>query len=205
MTCPPATRTIRVLPAQEYRRERWANGGGWTRHIASASDSGGNLLWRLSIAELSVDADYSPFPGLQRHQVLLQGEGIVLEVQGSPPRRIEPPFGQVSFPGHLPARCTLPGGPVHMLNLFHRPERIELSLWRRPLVGSMYFFPAAGETWALHLLGGHARLEGGGPGAYLDQGDTALLGHAGTDTPRVAVEGGGELLVARLRDTAPGS
>jgi uncharacterized protein len=199
MTGSMTTEAIEVLPAQEYRRERWPNGGGWTRQIASARDEGSGLLWRLSIAEITSDADYSRFPGLDRHQVLLQGEGIALEVEGAPVRRVEPPFGEASFPGHLAVRCTLLGGPVHMFNLFHRPDRFETSLWRRPLVGAMYFFPAADEIWALHLLSGQAELEGGGAGHLLEQGDTALLGSSGTAAGRVSLEGGGEVLVARLR------
>lgn len=193
------TDAIEVRPAQDYRRERWVNGGGWTRQIASARDAGGDLLWRLSIAEITSDADYSLFPGLARHQVLLRGQGVELDVEGAPLRRVEPPFGQVAFPGDRAARCTLLDGPVHMFNLFHRPDRFAVELWRRPMVGPMFFFPAAGETWALYLLSGQAELEGGGPGRYLDQGDSALLGSPAASGGRVLLEGGGEVLVARLR------
>ena len=43
----------RVIPANEYRRERWRNGLGWTREIhASMPASGGAWDWRLSIAEI---------------------------------------------------------------------------------------------------------------------------------------------------------
>lgn len=198
MTDPTTLEAFEVVPAQEYRRERWANGNGWTREVASATEAGSGLLWRVSIAEIIHDASYSAFPGLERHQVLLQGEGIVLAVEGSPPQRVEPPFGQVSFPGHLAAHCELLGGAVHMFNLFHRPDRFELALWRRPLVGPMYFFPAAGETWALYLLAGQAELTGGGQSRFLDQGDTALLGTNGTAAGRLMLEGGGEVLVVRL-------
>lgn len=194
---------IALLPAEEYRRERWPNGAGWTRQIASASEAGTGLLWRLSIAEITSAASYSLFHGLQRHQVLLQGDGIVLELDGAPAQRAEPPFGQVSFPGELPARCTLLGGPVHMFNLFHRPDRFDLSLWRRPVVGPMYFFPASGETWAMHLLSGQAELGGRGGGCTMQQGDSALLGAAGGCPGRVSLEGGGEVLVARLTPRAP--
>jgi len=198
MTGSDAGDGVAVLPAEEYRRERWPNGAGWTRQIASATEAGSGLLWRLSIAEITADASYSLFPGLHRHQVLLQGDGIALALDGAPSQRVEPPFGQVAFPGHLPARCTLLGGPVHMFNLFHRPDRFDLALWRRPVVGPMYFFTGEGETWALHLLSGQARLGGRRDGRAMQQGDSALLGAVGTGPGRVPLEGGGEMLVARL-------
>lgn len=189
---------IALLPAEEYRRERWPNGAGWTRLIASASDAAMGPLWRVSIAEITTDCSYSLFPGLERHQVLLQGEGIALEIGGAPAVRIEPPFGQVAFAGHLPVGCTLLAGPVHMFNLFHRPDRFNVTLWRRPVVGPMYFFPAEGETWILHLVSGGAQLGGRQEGYPMQQGDTALLGAPGACPGRVPLEGGGEMLVARL-------
>src|SRR3546814_13266738 len=54
----------RVIAANEYRRERWRNGLGWTREIpAHRPDPGGDWTWRLSIAQLDRD---SPFLELGR-------------------------------------------------------------------------------------------------------------------------------------------
>ena len=45
---PPSSR---LIPANEYRRERWKNGLGWTREIVRMPDSDA-WDWRLSIAEI---------------------------------------------------------------------------------------------------------------------------------------------------------
>lgn len=205
MIAPGLPGGIQWLPANEYRRERWPNGAGWTRHIASATDADARLVWRLSIAEIARDADYSLFPGMRRHQVLLQGDGLSLTVGEGPGHRLEPPHGSICFPGDVPARCTLAGGPVHVLNLFHRTGLLHATLWRRPVVGPMYFFPGAGETWALHLLAGRAEL-GEAPGSrVMERGDTAVLGAGdgeATGPGRVPLLGGGELLVIRLSPAA---
>ena len=65
------------LPACHYRRERWRNHQGWTREILRVPDAEG-FHWRASIAEIGQDTLFSPYPGYQRVQVLLQGEALRL-------------------------------------------------------------------------------------------------------------------------------
>jgi uncharacterized protein len=85
MACMPVAQTESfVIPANEYRRERWRNGLGWTREIlqrriddAPASDAA-PWDWRLSIAEIERDAAFSAFPGIDRELVLLAGNGVRL-------------------------------------------------------------------------------------------------------------------------------
>ncbi len=57
--------TSRVIPANEYRRERWRNQLGWTRQIATGGRDDQDWDWRLSIAEIERDAPFSPFPGIE--------------------------------------------------------------------------------------------------------------------------------------------
>ncbi|QWN00295.1 HutD-family protein [Xanthomonas sp. MLO165] len=68
----------RVIPATEYRRERWRNQLGWTREILRLGDADAWSL-RLSIAEIEQDAAFSAFPGIDRELVLLQGNGMRLQ------------------------------------------------------------------------------------------------------------------------------
>src|SRR5690554_7232628 len=70
-----------VLPANEHRRERWHNGHGWTRAIMAWPD-GAAWHWRLSVAEIEQPAPYSPFPGVDREQFLLEGHGLRLGFGG---------------------------------------------------------------------------------------------------------------------------
>ncbi|KQQ74497.1 HutD-family protein [Xanthomonas sp. Leaf131] len=68
----------RVIPATEYRRERWRNQLGWTREILRLGDADAWSL-RLSIAEIEQDAAFSAFPGIDRELVLLHGNGMRLQ------------------------------------------------------------------------------------------------------------------------------
>ncbi|MCE4373712.1 HutD/Ves family protein [Xanthomonas hortorum] len=67
----------RVIPATDYRRERWRNQLGWTREILRLGDADAWSL-RLSIAEIEQDAAFSAFPGIDRELVLLHGNGMRL-------------------------------------------------------------------------------------------------------------------------------
>ncbi|NIJ79916.1 HutD/Ves family protein [Xanthomonas cannabis] len=68
----------RVIPATDYRRERWRNQLGWTREILRLGDAEHWAL-RLSIAEIEQDAAFSVFPGVDRELVLLHGNGMRLQ------------------------------------------------------------------------------------------------------------------------------
>ncbi|NIJ89143.1 hypothetical protein FHR49_001944 [Xanthomonas campestris] len=68
----------RVIPATDYRRERWRNQLGWTREILRLGNAEHWAL-RLSIAEIEQDAAFSAFPGVDRELVLLHGNGMRLQ------------------------------------------------------------------------------------------------------------------------------
>ncbi|PPU08989.1 HutD/Ves family protein [Xanthomonas arboricola] len=68
----------RVIPATDYRRERWRNRLGWTREILRLGHVDAWAL-RLSIAEIEQDAAFSAFPGIDRELVLLHGNGMRLQ------------------------------------------------------------------------------------------------------------------------------
>lgn len=185
-----------VVPANEHRRERWRNGLGWTRAIAAWPD-GPDWRWRLSIAEIEQVAPYSPFPGVDREQVLLEGEGLRLRFDDGQTLDLAPPCGQARFAGERPVTGEPVAGRAVAFNLMWRRDAVRADLWRRPLVGPMLFFADADETWALYLLGGQARFDDASGLPPLEQGDLALL--ASPVRRRFLLDGGGELLVIRLR------
>ena len=187
----------RVVPANEYRRERWRNGAGWTREIA-AEPEGGEWSWRLSIAEIEQDAPFSRFEGIDREIVLLSGNGVRLRFDDGMVHALEPPHGRLRFSGEAGVFGELIDGPTQDFNLMWRRDRIDAQLWHRPLVGPMVIFADAGTTWAVHLLAGRARFADDSGLPALEAGDTALL-RAGDTRLRHVLDGGAEVLLAQLR------
>ena len=190
-----ATANSTVIPANEYRRERWRNGLGWTREIHAAGDP---WQWRLSIAEIDQDAPFSSFPGVDRELVLLSGNGMRLRFDDGESTLLEPPHGRLRFAGERAVTGELVDGPTQDFNLMWRRDAIDAQLWHRPLVGPMVIFAEAGTTWAVHLLAGQARFADDSGLPDLQAGDTALL-VAGEQRLRHVLDGGGEVLVVRLQ------
>jgi len=187
----------RVIPANEYRRERWRNGLGWTREIharRAAPDTAWD--WRLSIAEIEHDAPFSAFPGVDRELVLLHGNGLRLRFDDGEACLLHPPCGRMRFAGERSLVGELVDGPTHDFNLMWRRDAITAELLHRPLVGPMVFFAEPGTTWALHLLAGEARFDDASGLGGMQAGDTALLEEP--ERTRYLVDGGGELLAIRL-------
>ncbi|MCD9029250.1 HutD family protein [Luteimonas sp. BDR2-5] len=210
-----ATRpALRIIAGNEYRRERWRNGAGWTRAIHAQPDSRSRVgtalrpgpdagqpadwIWRLSIAEIEFDGAYSRFDGVEREQVLLSGNGLQLHFDDGATRDLLPPHQALRFAGERAVSAGLVDGRVEVFNLMWRRDAVDVRLWRRPLVGAMVLFVDPGTTWAVHLLGGHARVDGVAS-ASLAGGDTALLEAPGRRTRHV-LDGGGEVLLARIGD-----
>lgn len=195
---------VTLLPAEGYRRVPWRNGGGWTLEIHCEPPGAETFDWRASIAAIDADRPYSPFPGCDRTQVLLHGEGLDLQLGDTDaPQPIRPPAGRLDFSGDQSAHARLVDGPVQVFNLIHRRDRVHATLWQRPLVGPMLFLPDARIDWLVFLAAGRAHLRGTGETRELTPRDSLLLRPRPGD-PRLVLDGGGDLLLVRLEPAAPG-
>jgi hypothetical protein len=188
---------VTLIPGNEYRRERWKNGLGWTREILRSPDAGDDWDWRLSIAEVDKDGPFSAFPGVDRELVLLAGEGMRLRFEDGEHVDLLPPHDRVRFAGERALQAELISGPTQDFNLMWKRDRVQASLLHRPLVGPMLFFAEEGVHWAVYVMGGRARFKDQKPSQMLEQGDTALIDASGTG--RMLIEGGGELLLVRIQ------
>lgn len=191
---------ISLLPANEYRRERWKNGLGWTREILRSPEDGDSWDWRLSIAEVDKDCPFSVFPGVERELVLLTGAGMRLNFDDGETVELTPPHDRHRFSGERALSAELISGPTQDFNLMWRPARVEATLLHRPLVGPMLFFAEPGVRWVVHVMGGRAHFKDQLRRLQLEQGDSALIEPQHGKTGRVILEGGGELLLVRIAD-----
>lgn len=188
----------RLIPANEYRRERWKNGLGWTREIVRVPDTEA-WNWRLSIAEIERDAAFSAFPGVDRELVLLRGNGLRLVFDDGRIVELMPPHERLRFAGEDALTGELVDGVTHDFNLMWRRDRVRTELLHRPLVGPMLFFTEPGVHWVVHLIAGQAVFDADSGLGHLWAGDTAVL-VSGEERMRYALQGGGELLAIRIED-----
>jgi environmental stress-induced protein Ves len=113
---------MEIIRFAETRSEPWRNGGGVTRELAShpkaASAQDGAWDWRVSIADLTKAGDFSAFPGMERVVTVVDGELLLLTVDGAEhPLEKYRPF---RFSGDAAANGALPTGDIRNLNVITR-------------------------------------------------------------------------------------
>jgi environmental stress-induced protein Ves len=107
----------RILRSSDYQRMPWKNGGGTTTEIWKQNAADGALLWRLSIADVASDGPFSEFPGLDRWIMVIEGNGMELDIAGQGLCRIQQLFEPLAFSGDAKTDCRLLGGPIRDFNL----------------------------------------------------------------------------------------
>jgi environmental stress-induced protein Ves len=113
---------MEIIRFAELRSEPWRNDGGVTRELAShpkaASAQDGAWDWRVSIADVSKAGDFSAFPGMERVLTVIDGELLLLTVDGAEhPLEKYRPF---RFSGEADAHGALPTGDIRDLNVITR-------------------------------------------------------------------------------------
>jgi len=95
----------------------WRNGLGTTVEMAREDMADGSgFAWRLSMADVTSDGEFSNFSGYDRCLLLLEGNGLTLDCAGSV-QRLEEPLQAARFRGEDPTFATLHDGPVKDFNI----------------------------------------------------------------------------------------
>lgn len=104
----------------------WKNGGGSTTEIACWPPGAGidDFGWRISIARIAQAGPFSVFAGVDRSITLLDGDGVLLHVEGRE-HSLQTALSPFAFSGDAAVDCSLPGGPSHDFNVMTRR-----GLWR---------------------------------------------------------------------------
>ncbi|MCR1785681.1 HutD family protein [Nocardioides carbamazepini] len=186
------TTSTTITRAGDLRRVPWRNGQGMTTEIALGGDPD-DFGWRVSLAEVARSGDFSPFPGIDRIIVLIEGAAMTLHLPGhTQVLRPDEPFG---FDGGVPVRCTVEQ-PTRDLNVMTRRGVARATLDVRVLAEDAppVVVPASG-TVVLVVLDGTVRLA---PGTTLETGDVAV-----GDEP-VVLSGVARVAVARIESAEAG-
>ncbi len=83
---------MRIQRFDEHRAMPWANGLGTSFEVASDRNVDGVWTWRVAIAPVVLDGPFSVMPGVDRHLVVINGEGMTLSIDGE---IVECPLGRV--------------------------------------------------------------------------------------------------------------
>lgn len=121
---------LRYIPRSSYAIEPWKNGLGSTDIVAEARIDGGpaagwdGLVWRLAQTEIPSALAFSDHTGYDRHQVVIEGEGLFLDTAEAT-IDLSRPLKPVQYGGELKIVSRLENGPVKVLNLMiNRTEAV---------------------------------------------------------------------------------
>jgi len=113
---------ITRLDPSQYRRTPWKNGGGVTVDIAGQDE-----VWHFGRTPITAPGPFSDYAGFDRLQVLVAGQGLVLDTPGGE-IDVRTPFEPVRFGGETPIVSRLEAGPVEVVNLIGARTKVRIAL-----------------------------------------------------------------------------
>ena len=114
---------IHLFERAQLHASPWKNGGGVTREIACHPPQAGmqNFDWRISIAHIARDGDFSVFAGVDRVITLLEGGGVHLSsADSSALHALDTPLQPFAFSGDAAVHGRLLNGDCHDFNVMTR-------------------------------------------------------------------------------------
>ncbi len=108
---------MKHITQEQFQNMPWKNGGGTTTEIYRLNDEDSDeFVFRLSMARIENDGPFSRFDGYDRHLVLLQGNGCILDSNGKQ-LALTNSSKPYSFAGERKIDCRLIEGPVTDFNV----------------------------------------------------------------------------------------
>lgn len=110
-----------IISPDQFKQIPWKNGKGTTTELA-INDGGtlDNFNWRLSIASVVENGEFSDFSGYWRNLILLSGEGIELTHDTNKAKQLKTPLSVASFDGGSATSGKLVKNKISDFNLIHK-------------------------------------------------------------------------------------
>jgi uncharacterized protein len=169
----------------------WRNGAGLTTELASDPPGGGSsadFTWRVSMAEVTEDCEFSVFPNVDRTIVLVEGSMLSLQLPGI--EHTLTPYEPFHFDGGLEVSCRV-SGPTRDLNIMTRRGQANATVSVEKLQAAPLAIAKA-DPLVIVCLDGRATLQTADTSVAMGPGDVAELEES------LRVSGNGHLAVIHL-------
>ncbi len=109
---------------ESFRISPWKNGQGSTTELYAAHPpEETDFLWRISMAGVTQDGNFSDFSGYDRVLLLLEGKGMTLCFENHGTCRLEKPLDMARFSGDWKTSAFLEEGSIRDFNVMTRRDR----------------------------------------------------------------------------------
>ncbi len=107
-----------IIKPEEYKLMPWKNGKGVTKElfVRNLQDTD-KYLFRLSMAGVTEDGEFSDFSGYDRTLIMLEGNGIILHHSDGTVNELLKTSDIAFFSGDVKTTATLINGPVRDFNV----------------------------------------------------------------------------------------
>ncbi|HHR6080938.1 TPA: HutD/Ves family protein [Providencia alcalifaciens] len=176
---------IQKLTAQDYKKMPWKNGQGFTLELARSHGEGlENFDWRVSIADVKSAGSFSFFQNKQRIIGVLEGTGIVLQIDKNPPvSLLQKQFH--AFNGESDVYAELINEAIRDFNLIYNPEKYSARLqWVS--CESVSSWISNGNCVLIFNLQGKLELQVDGQRSVLNDFETLLIEKTGAPAQYIA-------------------
>lgn len=115
---------IKIISPDQFKKIPWKNGKGETTELAISD--GGTLAdfdWRLSMASVVEDGEFSDFTGYSRNLALIAGGGIELQYGQAGVDMLEQILDFATFDGGCKTVGRLKSGPITDFNLIYKNNK----------------------------------------------------------------------------------
>ncbi len=144
-----------LIPFAGLSAVPWKNGGGSTIQIAVDPPDAGfdGFDWRISLATIAEDGEFSVFPGVDRTLALVDGNGATIDIDGESQALLTPDEPVLMFGGESRLVAKLNSGPTTDFNVMTRRARCTHQFGVRRLEGESRF-ASRGDVSLLFLAEG---------------------------------------------------
>jgi len=122
--------------AADRRWVPWKNGGGVQADLLIDPPGADfeTMDMRISIASIAASGPFSFFAGIDRSTLVLSGRGLSLTVADAAPVKLKAGDPPLQYPGDVATFAAIADGPLEVLNIMARRDRISHRLERHPLL-----------------------------------------------------------------------
>ena len=120
---------LTIIQSDQFKTVPWKNGLGHTTELAI--NDGGTLNdfdWRLSIASVITDGEFSNFFGYQRNLVLIEGNGLTLDHQNDAVDKLTNILDIAKFDGGCRTLGKLSNGSIKDFNIITNKETVNTNV-----------------------------------------------------------------------------
>jgi len=133
-----------IISPDQYRAVAWKNGLGITQELASGGDNIDIFDWRLSMAPVINNGEFSDFEHYDRTLILITGNGLTLDHDSGQQDTLNQRFDMAHFNGGWKTNAKLHDGDILDFNVMTRQDKCRSKVTAFDHSKDHQFFPSAG-------------------------------------------------------------